>query len=175
MCVRDGCEYCGAEFQTMDHLTFDCPYFHATRSEVDKELADLDPQPLPLVVKLGIAPAISHQADHAFLGSSIGQVSKMVKKLLGCRPPPYDNYEAMRLQERLKDQGISARQAIACAKGGYGEGEFPTYPEEVQGLPPDKPNAYTDGGLKKTDQSPMVVCQFWHMDPAISACSKGQQ
>ena len=52
------------------------------------------------------------------------------------------------MQGRLKDKGITARQAIACAKGGFGEGIFPTYPEEVHGLPPTLPNAYTDGGLK---------------------------
>jgi hypothetical protein len=115
---------------------------------VDKEISELDPQLLPITVKLGIAPSISLHANGTYWGSEVGHVSPQVKKLLGCRPPPYENMEAVALQDRLKDQGITARQAIACAKGGFGEGVFPTYPEEVKGLPPVQPNAYTDGGLK---------------------------
>ncbi len=142
------CDYCGAEEQTMEHLTFECPFFKDTRCEADKELSEIEHHLLPIAVKLGIAPAISMHANCTYWGSEVGNISKKVKGLLGCKPPPGDNMEAFDLQERLKGQGISARQAIACAKGGFGDGTVRTYPGEVKGLQPDQPNASTDGGLK---------------------------
>jgi hypothetical protein len=51
------------------------------------------------------------------------------------------------LQANLAHSECSARQAVAIARGGDGQGQDPIFPAEVIGVPPTAPNLYTDGGL----------------------------
>ena len=50
--------------------------------------------------------------------------------------------------QQAKVDGMNARQHMARIKGSFGEGGEPAFPIEVEGMIPEKPNVFTDGGLQ---------------------------
>ena len=145
--VSQACDYCGNSAETIDHLIWECSFFHSLRTEVDAELAAVPCQYLPNAVKRGIAPATQCNHENAYWGQQIGdEVEQSTKALLGCMMEvPYE------LQKVLKDawQGArNARQCLARIKGPFGQGTKPIFPHEVNGIAPDNIIVYGDGSVK---------------------------
>ena len=57
--VEKTCSYCKEEEATADHIKRTCKFFHPKRVELDKDLAAIPVQHLPLNIRCGIALAMS--------------------------------------------------------------------------------------------------------------------
>ncbi len=156
------CDYCGGVAASMTHL-FHCPHFKQTRIEADAEIGNMDPDLLPEMVKLGIAPAITHVSNATYWGTPLGTQEPLTRKstqwLIGGRHLP-DNKDARALQAKVNVEQCNARQLIALCKGGHGQGQHGEYPQEVSGEVPEEPNLYTDGRVKNPTNQHWAIAGF---------------
>ena len=86
--------------------------------EIDKELAEVDPKHFPIVVKVGIAPAMTMDPTKPYWGSikvcdqKLAEMDGKTKKLIGCR-----KMHTMRLGAD-DDQRLQERPNPGKSKGG---------------------------------------------------------
>ena len=138
--------------------------------QTDSEIAKINISLIPDSIRRGIAPAMHHAHSCTFWGTPQPTSDKANGEqayLLGCRPPPKDDFHARGIQEKTEGHKVNARQLISTLRGGHGQGETPDYPEDVQGSPPVKPMGYTDGGVKNPHSHLLQMAGFglWWPNP----------
>ena len=55
---EEGCQYCGAQVSSYEHVVWHCPHFHEIRKSVDATIADMSKDCWTAAVKRGVAPAM---------------------------------------------------------------------------------------------------------------------
>ena len=157
------CDLCGQVHKGFDKI-WECthPELEKTRKETDAELAQLDQKCLPETIKRGIAPAMGHGANETFWATAINEsvMSTKQAELIGMTAPLIEHPDAMEIQKVAKRGVVSARQLIATLRGGHGDGSFLKYPEDIQGLPTDKPIGFTGGSVKNPESSDWQMAGF---------------
>ena len=78
------CQYCGADYQTTDHLLWFCPSFDQVRKEDAPNLACLSKDLLPPSLRRGIPPAMVAQPHLTFWGEVMDGVPEHISSYLGC-------------------------------------------------------------------------------------------
>ena len=143
------CDLCGQELQNTGHSIWNCCKLEKARIEADPELAQIDPEDLHSDIKRGIAPAMGTQPESTFWGSELnGSRTEKLKKLLGYRNAPKECSEARNILVHAKTLGCNARQLISVFRGGFGQGETPNFPMDVEGKPDKNPELFSDGSVK---------------------------
>ena len=69
--VTKACTYCEEDECTTDHLRWKCKYFDEKRKEIDKDIAEIPTQWLPLNVRSGIAPAMRLDGRATYWGKDL--------------------------------------------------------------------------------------------------------
>ena len=96
---------------------------------------------------------IEPSAESAFWGKElekIGRITDEQKELMGAKKA---RTQAQRsAMEGLAEEETNSRKILAKARGGYGTGTNPTFPD--QGMLQDQPRtkAYTEGGLTSPER-----------------------
>ena len=145
----DQCDLCGEAKHDNEHSIWECKTLAPYRKIADSELAAINPKYLHKDIKRGIAPAMGTQPSCSYWGGIIDEaLSKELKHLLGQRHPPAECCEARNILVHAKDLQCNARQLIAVCRGGFGQGGTPQFPEAVHGKAKDKPDTFSDGGVK---------------------------
>jgi len=125
---------------TADHIKWVCKHFKAKREELDKDLAQIPVECLPLNVRSGIAPAMKAEGKATYWGRNLGsEISERVKTLLGyddTLKKPGKNADVTRAREAaieiLEDpqaKGYNARQILLKQKEAHGAGVNLTFPD----------------------------------------------
>ena len=167
---EDTCDLCGECHDGNDSI-WCCshPQFVEKRQQVDAELASIDPRDLPTPIKNGIAPAMSHEANRTYWGTSMEHrhtEGYTRNALIGYKAPPFEAPEAKAMQKIAVGSNVSAMQLIATLRGAHGQGSSPSYPENVHGEMSKKVMGYTDGGVKNPESSAWQIAGFgiWWLD-----------
>ena len=146
---NDICDLCGIEAQCTDHSIWFCKALENERKEANAMLSCINPHHIHQAIRRGIAPAMSTQPDEAFWGGIIPQrLDDKVRKMLGARSPPIECGDARSIISDAEGLHCNARQLVAVCRGGFGQGKAPDFPEGVIGKPGNKPNVFSDGGVK---------------------------
>ena len=141
------CQLCGERDEHSWHF-WSCSKLTDARREAGNEIAELDPEILPMPIRHGIAPAMKAKGTTTFWGTEMEEESKYTKhifKLLGgCRP----NEISAEIKEEMQKLpiNITAREYVQYNVDEGGNGDLPD-PEREEGVPPEDPNTYTDGSL----------------------------
>ena len=137
------CNYCKEDEATADHIKWKCKFFQPKRIELDKQLAEVPLQYLPLSIRSGIAPAMRTDGQCTYWGREIGNdVDQATKKILGIdlelHTPGKDAKVTSARQEALQiingpdAKGLNARQVILKCKRGHGTGVDLEFPSQQQ-------------------------------------------
>ena len=116
--------------------------------EADKDIAEHDPECLPMPVRHGIAPAMKANGTTTYWGTEVEEENKYTEKtfrfLGGCK----ENEIKAEIREEMQklQTYIIAREYVQYKVGEGGKSELPV-PYHEESMPPEEPNAYTDGSL----------------------------
>ena len=134
--VADGCEYCGSDNGSWDHIVWTCPVFQAVREDTDKELSKIRSKMMLPCVRRGIAPMMTCSPKETYWGWKLDDPSPAEAKLMGAsgdyQAEGIDHFEVEEvLMNMSRDGTLNARQAMEAAKGAFSEGVSPVFPPEV--------------------------------------------
>ena len=141
--VMKECPYCGEQECTTEHLRWTCAFFKEQRKELDKDIADIPIQWLPLNIRSGIAPAMRLNGKATFWGKTFDDtINDRTKKLLGMdlelHTPGRDADETKAREEALdiiedpENKWLNARQVLLKIKRPHGSCEYLQYPTAQQ-------------------------------------------
>ena len=73
------------------------------------------------------------------------------------------------------ERGLNARQPAAKSTGAYGTGENVTFPEGLEGQPPEKPNVYSDGGVQHPNSQDWSLGGFGIWQPKVEGHEQDEE
>ena len=147
------CELCNEDLtHDATHMFWECKTFECIRKEVAPNVNKIPLHALPKPLRIGIAPALQPDPQCSYWGSSTKHLDEGIAKLIGKTTTNARSHEFDDYLNQTKAGGIlahlNARQAFQHIRGNNAERIIEKMKiHYVGGLPPLKPNVYTDGGM----------------------------
>ena len=143
------CQLCGEEEEHSWH-SWTCKALKEERNEADKDLANIDPEKLPMPIRHGIAPAMGAKGATTFWGTSednMGEdqiTEEQMRMMGGCMENELE--ETIREEMQRFPIDITAREYIQFKADEKGKCNLPM-PRNEDEMPPEEHNVHTDGSL----------------------------
>lgn len=143
------CQLCNEVDEASDHVC-KCSALKARQKEMDKELAEIDPDLLPAPIKHGIAPAMSLGPKEAFWADLTDKHKFNQKQRKFCRRDgglkTDDNIKEI-VDKLSGEKNITAREVMQNLLAPGPDSEDLPMPERIEGMPPMDPHVYSDGSV----------------------------